>query len=148
MENIIVVLDDAQHALSQVLPMRQEGARTHWVLVACPPRLTRHISRWVNQGSRNAWRKRWAQELMAKVEPELARHGDTCELRVLEGKLMDMTEHLQKEFGLARVLDARRPKVGHDMEPATASQPTDGSATWALPGGTAALGAMIILATE
>jgi hypothetical protein len=148
MENIIVVLDDAQHALSQILPMRQQGAGTHWVLVACPPRLTRHISRWVNQASRNAWRKRWAQELMAQVEPELAQHGDTCELRVLDGKLIDMTERLQKEFALARVLDARRPKVGHQLEPATASQPTDGSGTWALPGGTAALGAMIILATE
>ena len=61
MENIIVVLDDATHALNQVLPMRKEGVRTHWILLACPPRLTRHISRWVNQGSRNAWRKRWAR---------------------------------------------------------------------------------------
>ena len=148
MENIIVVLDDAQHALNQVLPMRQEGKRTHWVLLACPPRLTRHISRWVNQGSRQAWRKRWSQELLAKVESELTRHGDTCELRILDGKLIEMTEQLQKEFALARVLDARRPKVGHEMEPATASQPTDASGAWALPGGTAALGAMIILATE
>ncbi len=148
MENIIVVLDDAQHALNQVLPMRQQGTRTHWVLVACPPRLTRHISRWVNQRSRNAWRKRWAQELMDKVRPELTRDGDTCELRLLEGKLIDMTERLQKEHALARVLDARRPKVGQEMEPATANQPVDGSGAWALPGGTAAVGAMIILATE
>ncbi len=148
MENIIVVLDDAAHALNQVLPMRKEGGATHWILVACPPRLTRHISRWVNQGSRNAWRKRWAQELLAKVQPELTRSGDTCELRLLDGKLSDMTEGLQKEFALARVLDARRPKVGQDLEPATASQPTGPSSSWVLPGGTAALGAMIILAAE
>ena len=148
MENIIVVLDDAAHALNQVLPMRKEGGNTHWILVACPPRLTRHISRWVNQGSRNAWRKRWSQDLLNQVRPELTRQGDTCELRVLNGKLTDMTEALQKEFQLARVLDARRPKLGHEMEPATASQTTDTSGAWALPGGTAALGAMIILATE
>ncbi len=148
MENIIVVLDDAAHALNQVLPMRKSEGATHWIVVACPPRLTRHISRWVNQGSRNAWRKRWAQELLAKVQPELTRSGDTCELRLLDGKLSDMTEGLQKEFALARVLDARRPKVGQDLEPATASQPTGPSSSWVLPGGTAALGAMIILAAE
>jgi hypothetical protein len=148
MENIIVVLDDAEHALNQVLPMRKEGVSTHWILVACPPRLTRHISRWVNQGSRNAWRKRWSQELLSKVQPELVRNGDTCELRLLSGKLSDLTESLQKEFALARVLDARRPKVGQDLEPATANQPSGPSTTWVLPGGTAALGAMIILAAE
>jgi hypothetical protein len=148
MENIIVVLDDATHALSQIVPMRQNGVKTHWVLLACPPRLSRHISRWVNQGSRKAWRKRWAQDLMNQVQPELMKNGDTFECRVLEGNLIDMTQRLQKEFGMARVLDARRPKVGHNMEPVTASQPVDGSVNWALPGGTAALGAMIILATE
>ncbi len=148
MENIIVVLDDAAHALNQVLPMRKQGATTHWILVACPPRLTRHISRWVNQGSRNAWRKRWAQELLAKVQPELTRNGDTCELRLLSGKLSDLTESLQKEFALARVLDARRPKVGQDLEPATSGQPSGPSSSWVLPGGTAALGAMLILAAE
>ncbi len=148
MENIIVVLDDAAHALNQVLPMRKEGVKTHWVLVACPPRLTRHISRWVNQGSRNAWRKRWAQELLAKVQAEFTRHGDTLELRLADGKLAEMTASLQNEFPMARVLDARQPKVGQDLEPATAGQPGGSSSAWALPGGTAALGAMIILATE
>jgi len=148
MENMIVVLDDATHALTQVLPMRKEGERTHWILLACPPRLTRHISRWVNQGSRNAWRKRWAQDLLAQVQPALTQNGDTCELRVLNGALAEMTEQLQKEFSLARVLDARRPKVGHEMAPATANQPATTANAWALPGGTAALGAMIILATE
>ena len=88
MENIIVVLDDATHALNQVLPMRKEGVRTHWILLACPPRLTRHISRWVNQGSRNAWRKRWAQDLLEKVQPAMTELGDTCELRLLNGPLM------------------------------------------------------------
>ncbi|MDI9332244.1 MAG: hypothetical protein QM527_13245 [Alphaproteobacteria bacterium] len=148
MENIIVVLDDATHALNQVLPMRKEGVKTHWILLACPPRLTRHISRWVNQGSRNAWRKRWAQDLLAQVQPGLTQAGDTCELRVLTGNLVEMTEALQKEFALARVLDARRPKVGHNLEPATANQPVNLAGAWAVPGGTAALGAMIILATE
>ena len=148
MENIIVVWDDATHALNQVLPMRKEGVRTHWILLACPPRLTRHISRWVNQGSRNAWRKRWAQDLLGKVQPALTEQGDTCELRVLNGPLMEMTAALQKEFALARIMDARRPKAGQELEPATANQPANPGAAWALPGGTAALGAMIILATE
>jgi hypothetical protein len=148
MEHIIVVLDDASHALNQVLPMRKEGVSTHWILLACPPRLTRHISRFVNQGSRNAWRKRWAHELMEQVQPALTAQGDSCELRVLTGSLVEMTEKLQKEFALARVMDARRPKVGQELVPATANQPANSASAWALPGGTAALGAMIILATE
>ena len=80
--------------------------------------------------------------------PALTEQGDTCELRVLNGPLMEMTAALQKEFALARIMDARRPKAGQELEPATANQPANPGAAWALPGGTAALGAMIILATE
>ena len=52
MENIIVVIDDPEYALKMLTPMKNEGTPTQWVLLVCPPRLTRHIGRWVNQASR------------------------------------------------------------------------------------------------
>ena len=48
MENIIVVVDDADYALKIIAPMKGEINPTNWVLLVCPPKLTRHIGRWVN----------------------------------------------------------------------------------------------------
>ena len=54
MDKIIVYLDDADHALQQLVPMKNvaqpnaEMQTTQWVLVACAPRMTRHISKWVS----------------------------------------------------------------------------------------------------
>jgi hypothetical protein len=40
--------------------------------------------------------------------------------------LCAQTEALVKQYGLARVLDARRPKFGHELEPVTATQAQEG----------------------
>ena len=71
MEKIIVYLDDAAYAQQQLAPMssrRQPTARrqaTHWVLVACAPRMTRRISKWVSHSARENWRAQWAEKLFA-----------------------------------------------------------------------------------
>ena len=36
--------------------------------------------------------------------------------------LSDQTKSLIYDYGLARVLDARRPKFGHDLQPVSAEQ--------------------------
>ena len=148
METIIVVLDDADYALQQLSPMQGQGMATRWLLVACPPRLTRHASRWVNQSAREAWRDRWSQELLGKVEATLLKQGDRAERFRVKGDLAEFTQQLQRQYGPARILDARRPKLGHDAPPATAGQPVPKDGRLALSGGTAAMGAMLILAAE
>lgn len=148
MENIIVVIDDPEYALKMLTPMKNEGTPTQWVLLVCPPRLTRHIGRWVNQASRDAWRNKWTQELVQKIKPVLQGSGDRVQWRIAKGSLVEQTRKLQSEFVTHRVLDARRPKFGQDQEPVTTDQPTEHGSRWTLPGGAAAMGAALLMAAD
>ena len=61
MDKIIVYLDDADHALQQLVPMKNvaqpnaEMQTTQWVLVACAPRMTQRISKWVSHSASQPW---------------------------------------------------------------------------------------------
>ena len=127
MEKMIVVLDDVSYALQQLLPMRVNGEATCWILVACPPRLTRHASRWVSRTARDAWRAKWSQELLDQVEAVLLKPGDQSRRFEAKGNLADFTQSIQ---------------------PVTAGQPIQRDGRLTLSGGTAAMGAMLILAAE
>ena len=52
MDKIVVYVDDAAYALQQLAPMLGTGAATGWILVACAPRMTRRISKWVSHSAR------------------------------------------------------------------------------------------------
>ena len=148
MENIIVVIDDPDYAQKILTPMKNQGQPTQWVLLACPPRLTRHIGRWVNHASREAWRKKWTQELVQKLQPVLETGEDRLVWRVAKGSLVTQTRQLQAEFSTHRVLDARRPKFAQDQAPVTADQPTEHSSHWTLPSGAAAMGVALLMAAD
>lgn len=148
MENIIIVLDDPEVALKTLIPMKNGSNPTQWVLLVCPPRLTRHIGRWVSQSSRDAWRNKWAQELVQKIKPALGGDGDRVQWRMAKGTLAEQIRKLQTEFFSTRVLDVRRSKFGQDLEPVTADQPTEHASRWTLPGGAAALGVALLLASD
>jgi len=148
MENIIVVLNDSDYALKILTPMKNVDTPTQWVVLVCPPKLTRHIGRWLNPASREAWRNKWAQELMQKIKPVLGTDEDRVQWRIAKGALEGQTRRLQAEFATHRVLDARRPKLGQDQDPVTADQPTEASSLWTLPGGAAAMGAVLLLAAD
>lgn len=152
MDKIIVYLDDADFARHQLAPMKNGGptARqaTHWVLVACPPRMTRHISKWVNYTARENWRGKWAEKLFARITPELLAEGNQVTTVLAHGPLVELTQELLSQHGAARVLDARRPKFGQDMAPVTPDQPTSGEARWTVPGAIAGMGAALVLAAE
>ena len=148
METIIVILDDAGYALHHLQPMAREGsAPAHWVLVACPPRMTRHASKWVHRAAREAWRGKWCAELFAQVEPQLEGRGHRVTTHEAHKPLVDCVRELVAQHGAARVLDARRPKFGQPMEAATPGQP-DRDASWQVPGAVAGLGAMLVLAAD
>ena len=153
MDKIIVYLDDPEFAQHHLVPMKNEttaGVRqtTHWVLVACPPRLTRHIGKWVHQTARRGWRAKWAEKLFARITPVLQAQGDQMTLVVAHGPLVELTRELQSRHGMARVLDARRPKFGQDMLPVAADQPVPNQARWAVPGAVAGMSAALVLAAE
>ncbi len=158
MDNIIVYLDDAAHALQQLTPMKtgepsgfeslQGTIATQWILVACPPRLTRHINKWVNYNARESWRNKWSERVFAQVAPMLETRNDSVVTLVATGILTDLTGHLLAKYRPARVFDARRTRLGQDLAPVTRNQPTEHDSRWSLPGAVVGMGALLVLASD
>jgi hypothetical protein len=107
MDKVIVYLDDASHAREQ---FRAGAGPTHWLLVACAPRMTHRVSKWVSHSARENWRAKWADKLFGQVVPPLRARGDTVTPILARGPLPELTRSLLAEHGNARVIDARRPK--------------------------------------
>jgi len=129
MEKIAVFVNDAEFARHVLQPMLDGAEPTHWILVGCPPALTRHIGRWVSQAARQAWRERWGAEVFARLEPDLmARQGSQVEKLLPRRPLAEISARLQARLPGVRLLDARRPRLGHVDEPLTATQPSAGGA--------------------
>lgn len=125
MENIIVYVDDAAYALHMLQPMCASGnARNpaRWIVVGCAPRVTHRVSKWVTHSARESWRGKWADKVFASLTPLLQKDGDVVITQLAQTTLQTQTEALIREYGLARVLDARRPKFGQDLQPVTAAQ--------------------------
>ncbi len=155
MEKIIVYLDDADYAQQQLAPMRAAGSgpqaaapATHWVLVACAPRLTHRISKWVSHSARENWRAKWSEKLFSQIVPQLQAAGDTVTTVLAKGPLPELTQKLVEEHSAQRVLDARRPKFGQDAQPVTADQPATADGRWSVPGAVVGMGAVLVLAAE
>jgi hypothetical protein len=148
MEKIIVYLDDADHA-RQVMGRHAPpaGGHVHWVLVACAPRMTHRISKWVSHRARENWRHKWSDKLFASVVPPLVGRGDQATPVLATGPLTELTEQLLREHGQAtRVVDARRPK----FDPSSPAQPAPGlrPGPWPISGMIAGMGLLLALAFE
>ena len=120
METIIVYLDDAAYAQPMLHPMAQSAraADTHWVIVACAPRITHRVSKWVSNRTRENWRNKWADKLFADVLPTFEGQGLKVSARLARGPLTELVEELRAELGATpQIVDLRRPKV---EAPATA----------------------------
>ena len=97
MDKIIVYLDDAAHALQQLAPMTSGGAGatgTLWILVACPPHVTKHVSRWVTHSARENWRKNWCEEQFSRITPALKASGGSVMTLIAHGPLVQQTDRL------------------------------------------------------
>ncbi len=148
MEKIIVVVNDAEYALQMVAPMKNDANPTQWVMLVCPPKFTRHVSRWVTRQALSSWRNKWSQELIDVVKPVMTVGGDKLHWRCVDGTLPDEIRRLQQEYGTQRVLDARRPKLGVEQQPVSASQPVTSNNSWSVPSGMAVMGAVLIAAAD
>ena len=125
MDNIIVYVDDAAYALQMLQPMLATGdgrTRTRWIVVGCAPRVTHRVSKWVTHSARQSWRAKWAEKVFGQLQAVLQKEGDSMLTHLAQTTLTAQTESLIKEHGVARVLDARRPKFGQDLQPVTAGQ--------------------------
>lgn len=125
MDNIIVYVDDAAYGQQLLQPMLQgmgSGTAARWIVVGCPPRMTRHASKWVARNARDSWRDKWAEKVFSQITPLLSGNGDEVNTCMAKANLPRQTESLIKQHGVARVLDARRPKFGESLQPVTATQ--------------------------
>jgi len=72
METFIVYIDDKQYALQQIVPMlshQETSNQVSWVLVGCPPRLTRHSGRWLSQSAQKNGGKTGRKKPCKKLQP-------------------------------------------------------------------------------
>ena len=152
MDNIIVYVDDAAYALQMLQPMRRVDSvdsvngPVRWIVVGCAPRVTHRVSKWVTHSARESWRGKWADKVFAQLQPLLLQGSDTVVTLLAQSTLPAQTEALIDQYGSARVLDARRPKFGQDMQPVTKSQVQENHTT--LGYAAALLGAGVLVATD
>ena len=112
----IVYLDDADYAQRELADLLAQRETKRWVLVACAPRMTRRIGKWLSHSARENWRDKWCDKLFAQFTPQISREDHVfCE--VATGPLPEYTQMLLKDLGHAKVIDARRPKFGMEMQP-------------------------------
>jgi hypothetical protein len=154
-EKIIVYINDATHALAQIAPMKgqtpagsNDQGRTHWILVACAPRVSQHVSKWLTYSARENFRAKWSESLFAEITPLLATGQDTVQGLVVRQPLVQMTETLLRQHGAARVLDARLALVGQHLPPVTQNQPEHAQSRWTIPGALVGMGTVMALASE
>ena len=153
MDTLIVYLDDAAYAQHQLVPLMDgsgeasKAVPTRWILVACAPRMSRRIGKWLSHSARENWRERWSAKLFAQICPVLQAPQNSVHTVIANGPLPDLTHRLRAEFGDARVLDARRPKFGTTLEPVVQGQP-DSNQAWQVPAAVTGLGVALILAGE
>lgn len=69
MRTIALFIDDAAAARIALQPLMQSRDPGHVILVACAPKLTRHVGRFVSNAGREQYRQRWARELFAELQP-------------------------------------------------------------------------------
>ena len=149
MNNIIVYIDDAAYALQMLQPMRAVDSvdgPVRWIVVGCAPRVTHRVSKWVTHSARESWRGKWADKVFAQLMPLLQQGDDAVVTLLAESALTVQTQTLCGHYGAARVLDARRPKFGHDMQPVSSSQVQESHKIIGY--ATALLGAGVLVATD
>jgi hypothetical protein len=156
MEKIIVYVNDANHAIQQIAPMRRHaaasalagGTGTQWILVASAPRMTRHVSKWLTYSARASWRAKWSERLFADIVPLLKADQDEVQTLLARDPLVEMTDALLLQHGPARVLDARLAMAGQTLQPITRDQPASTQGRWAVPGALVGLGTVMALAAD
>lgn len=151
MEKIILYVDDAAYArelLSRLTPEAVGTGARRWVLVACAPRMTHRISKWVSHSARENWRSKWLAKTQEQLLPLLQLEGGQVISVLAKGPLAELTQRLKMEHGAARVIDARRPKIGVDLEAVAPDVKSPSQSGWAAPGAVLGMGALLMLANE
>lgn len=150
MQTIIVYVDDAEYAqpLLQAMAAAPQAGPAHWVVVACAPRITHRVSKWVSNRARENWRNKWAQKLFDGMLPGLQTAQRQVTPVLARGPLSELLETLEAEHGRSQVVDLRRPKQEEAKAPVAAPAQPGKRGGWKLSGTLAGMGAMLGLLLE
>jgi hypothetical protein len=146
MDTLIVYIDESAHALKLLTPMLSpDTARKpiHWILVACTPRVMRHASKFVTSNARQSWRSKWADKTFDQIVPLLLSRGDTVVTQIAQGPLSEFMDSLLTRHAGSRVLDARRPKSGEDLQAVTRQHPQEPEGMWGCAAAFAGVGMLV-----
>jgi hypothetical protein len=69
------------------------------VLVACAPRMTHRVSKWVSNRARENWRGKWADKLFAASLPVLQGSAGQVTSLLACGPLAEVVDQLRQELG-------------------------------------------------
>jgi len=147
METFIAFIDDGEYAVQSMIPMLHSTTQAKWILVACPPKLNRHSSKWITQKAMKRWQSNWSQKCLQSLIELLNTKKDTYITRTANGSLIDLSTQLKTEYQPSRILDWRRPKLGVQLEPLTIDQPQNDN-KWVIPSGVIALGSVMAIAID
>jgi hypothetical protein len=147
METFVIFVNDKTHAMNQVLPLLEDATAAKWVLVGCPPRVTRHAGKWLTQRALNKFNDEWTATNLHDIGQLLKQRGDSVITRVAKASLLQMTQTLKSEFGAIRIIDARLRHQMQNLQALTQKQATEAN-TWVIPVGAIALGAAVSLAVD
>ena len=132
MDKIIVYVDDADHAQQLLAPLvaNEPASQRHWVLVACAPRMTHRVSKWVSHSARESWRNKWADKLFAQIITGVGLPHAQVTTVLAKGPLAELTEQLQADlqsdgYRPAPVMDARKPRSPADSPEAVTPCPAE-----------------------
>lgn len=107
---VALFIDDVAAARLALQPLLQSSHPAHVILVACAPKLTHHVGRFLTHASREQYRDRWARDLFGELQPlwSLAPRG-TVETLVARAPLDVMVQRMRVRLGTDLVaVDARR----------------------------------------
>lgn len=108
---VIAYVNDAPAALPVLAAFTADGHARHWILIACPPRLSRGPSRWASRTGRAQWQRHWCDRLTAALAPWLQTRGQEVSVLLADEPLPVLTRRLGQQPGLPapiHVLDARK----------------------------------------
>ncbi len=110
MRTIALFIDDAAAARMALQPLIQSSDAVRVVLVACAPKLSRHVGRFVSNAGRDQYRQRWARDLFSELQPlwSTAPRG-TVETMIAKAPLEVIVQRMKVHEGTELVaIDARK----------------------------------------
>lgn len=135
MRQVALFIDDAATARLALQPLMQSSEPGRVILVACAPKLTHHVGRFLNHASRDQFRQRWARDLFAELQPlwSLAPRG-TVETMIAKAPVDVMVQRMRVRYGSELVaMDARRAGLDQAREGKAAGSMQASAPRWLIP---------------